>query len=74
MIDIITKEGELYRFDPETSRIYKDGFLLTSVMAEPVYSDVNGETRFSGIYLKNTDQILTLSGNKNTITNINSIR
>lgn len=74
MIDIVTKDGELYRFDPDTGRIYKDGFLLTSTVAEPIYSDVNEETRFSGIYLKATGQILTLSGNKNPITNINAIQ
>ena len=24
MIDILTKDGEMYRFDPDTERIYKD--------------------------------------------------
>ena len=74
MIEILTKDGEIYKFDPETERIYKDGFLLPSTSVEPVYSDVNGETKFSGIYLKATNQIVTLSGNKNTISNINSIQ
>jgi hypothetical protein len=74
MIEIVTKDEELYKFDPDTERIYKDGFLLPTTAAEPVYSDVNGATRFSGIYLKATNQIVTLSGNKNTISNVNAIQ
>lgn len=74
MIDILTKDGEMYRFDPDTERIYKDGFLIPTTAVEPIYSDVNGATRFSGIYLKATNQIITLSGNKNTVSNINAIQ
>lgn len=74
MIDILTNDGELYRFDPETERIYKDGQLLPSTVAEPVYSDVNSSTRFSGIYLKTTGQIVSLSGKKNTVSNISAIQ
>ena len=74
MIDILTKDEELYRFDPETERIYKDGQLLPTTVAEPFYSDVNGATRFSGIYLKTLGQVITLSGNKNTVSNINAIQ
>ena len=58
MIEILTKDGEIYKFDPETERIYKDGFLLPSTSVEPVYSDVNGETKFSGIYLKQLIKLL----------------
>lgn len=70
---IQTLDGEIYKFDPETERIYKDGFLIPTTAVEPVYSDVNGTTRFSGIYLKATEQIITLSGHKNTTTDINAI-
>ena len=68
VITITSVDGELYKFDPETERIFRDGVLVPSSQAEPVYSDVNGLTKFSGLYLKNTKQILTLSGMKNPVT------
>ncbi len=74
MVEILSSTGELYKYDQETDRLYKDGFLLSSTTAEPVFSDVNGNTKFSGIYLKNTNQILTLSGNLNPVTNSNAIQ
>lgn len=75
VVEIITQEGETYKFDPDTERIFKDGFLLPNTSVEPVYSDVNGATKFSGILLKSTNQIITLSGTKNSvIDNVNAIQ
>ena len=72
MVEILANTGELYKYDQETDRIYKDGFVLPSTTAEPVFSDVNGNTKFSGIFLKTSNQILTLSGNLNPVTNLNA--
>ena len=73
MIDIVTIKGELYRFDPETDRIFKGGRLLDSSEAEPVYSNVDEFPVFSGIFLKDVGAVLTRSGKINTITDINTI-
>lgn len=75
MINIITKTGESYSFDPSTSRIFKDGVLLSSSKVEPVYSSTNSNSpTFSGIYLKERGSILNLNGVENlAITDINLI-
>lgn len=77
MIDIITIKGEKYSFDPETERIYKDGYLLPISEVEPVYSNVPNKKdeapRFSGLYFKNSNSILSLSGKLNPVTDLNSI-
>jgi len=75
MIDIITiAKGERYSFDPETQRIFKDGVLLPSTEVEPIYSSVGeDDPKFSGILLKATGSILTLSGNVNPVSDINTI-
>jgi hypothetical protein len=73
MIDIISFKGELYRYDPETERIFKDGRLIPSTEAEPVYSNVDNSPSFSGIYLKGIESILSRSGKINSITDINSV-
>jgi len=76
MTEIYTVKGEKYSFDPETERIFKDGILLSSVQAEPIYSNFSEEEapRFSGIYLKSIESILSLSGKINPITDINTIQ
>lgn len=73
---MITMKGEKYSFDPDTERIFKDGYLMSSVQAEPIYSDNSSENippRFSGILLKATNTIVSLSGKVNQITDINSV-
>ena len=76
MKEIVTFKGEIYKFNEDTRRIFKDGVLLSSSQAEPIYSslDDNGIPEFSGLYLKDIDSILSLSGKINKITNINSIK
>lgn len=73
MVEIISHEGEVFKYDQANDRIYKDGYVLSSTIAEPVFSDVNGASRFTGIFLKPTNQILTLSGKKNYVSNINAV-
>ena len=73
MIDIISFRGEQYSYDPDTERIFKDGKLIPSTEAEPVYSDVDNMPTFSGIYLKGSEAILSKSGKINSITDINSV-
>lgn len=76
MIDIITFKGEHYSFDPDTQRIFKDGILLSSTQVEPVFSNVSDDSIpvFSGLHLKDTDSILSLSGKINPVTDINAIK
>jgi len=76
MTEIYTIKGEKYSFDPETERIFKDGVLLGIEQVEPIYSKNTEDNapRFSGIYLKDINSILSLSGKINPITNINSIQ
>ena len=75
MIEVVTIKGEKYSFDESTQRIFKDGVLVPGTAAEPVYSSIeHGKLpTFSGILLKTTNSILSLSGNINPITNINNI-
>ena len=73
VVSIQTEEGKIYKFDPETERVFLDGVLLSKNQAEPVYSDVNGSTVFSGLFLKLANQILTLSGKINPVTNSASL-
>lgn len=71
MIDIITIKGEKYSFDENTQRIFKDGVVVPGTAAEPVYS--GPILSFSGILLKTSKSVLSLNGNINPATNINSI-
>ena len=75
MIEIVTLKGNKYSYDEVTQRIYKDNILLTSAQAEPVFSNIAKETvpKFAGIYLKDSNSILSLSGKINPITDINTI-
>lgn len=70
LIDIVSFKGERYTFDSDTGRIFKEGKVLTSSEAEPVYSylgNPNNPPQFSGIYFKDKNQILTLSGKINPV-------
>lgn len=75
MIDIITLKGEKYSYDENTQRIFKDGMLLSSTQVEPIFSNFSDSMapRFSGLYLKDTNSILSLSGNINPVTDPNTI-
>lgn len=75
MKDIITIKGERYSYDEETERIFKDGKLLSSTIAEPLFQGVTEDNvpEFVGIYLKDLNAVLSLTGNINPITDINSI-
>lgn len=76
MIDIFSEKGEKYTYDPETGRIFRDGFVVSSVEAEPMFSNSpspNTPPRFSGIYFKGRNEILTLSGKYSKVSDPNSI-
>lgn len=74
MIDIFTISGERYSYDEDTARLFKDGKLLSSTIAEPLYKNTEeGTPKFMGIYLKGNNKILSLSGNLNSITDPNTI-
>ena len=74
MIDIYTIKGERYSYDDTTMRLFKDGTLLSQVVAEPVFqNNSSGIPEFAGIYLKDSNKIISLSGNINQIVYSNSI-
>ena len=74
MIDIYTLKGERYSYDENTMRLFKDGVLLSSAVAEPVFQDNGSEIpEFAGVYLKDSNKVVSLSGNINTVTDPNSI-
>lgn len=75
MIYITSEKGENYSFDPSTSRIFKDGYLMSNTEVEPIYSNIEEDVapRFSGILIKETKTILSLSGKYNQISNPNTI-
>ena len=74
---IINFKGEKYTFNEDTDRIMKDGKVLLSSQATPVYSylgDRDNMPRFSGILLKEKNSILTLNGKINPVVDINTIK
>jgi hypothetical protein len=75
MIDIITGKGEKYSFDPETQRLFKDGVFIPKTQVEPVYSgnDKNNAPIFAGLYFRDKNKILTISGKYKNIVDIDSI-
>lgn len=76
MKDIVTLRGIKYSYDERTGRIFKEGQVLTSSQAEPVYSylgDSSGEPVFGGILLKDIGSILTLNGKISPVTDPNTI-
>lgn len=74
MIDIYTLKGERYSYDENTMRLFKDGTLLSPTVAEPVFqNNSSGTPEFAGVYLKDSNKVVSMSGNINTITDPNSI-
>lgn len=76
MKDIVTLRGIKYSYDERTGRIFKEGQVLTSSQAEPVYSylgDSSWEPVFGGILLKDIGSILTLNGKISPVTDPNTI-
>ena len=75
--EIITLKGEKYTIDQDTGRIFKDGIVVPSVNAQLVYShlgDKDQPPKISGIWLKETNSILTLTGRiYPLVTNVDSI-
>lgn len=63
--EIVTIKGERYSINEETGRIFKDGLVVPSINAQLVYShlgDKDKPPKVSGIWLKETNSILTLTG------------
>lgn len=76
MIDIWTSKGELYRFDEETGRVLRNDVVIPSYKVEPIYSDVTNRSNppvFSGLWLKETNQIVTRAGNIHPVSDINAV-
>lgn len=76
MIEIISDKGEKYTYDPSTGRIFRDGYVVSSVEAEPMFSNSpypDTPPEFSGIYFKGKNEILSLSGKYNPVTDPNTI-
>ena len=76
MKDIVTLRGEKYSYDENTGCIFKDGQVLVSSKAEPVFSylgDSSAPPVFGGILLKETNSILSLNGKISPVTDINTI-
>lgn len=60
MIEIKTVAGDSYSYDLENKVVYKEG--VPNFEIEPVFSDIDGATRFSGLYLKSSNTIISLTG------------
>lgn len=76
MIEIVTKKGEVYSYDESTQRLFKDSRYIPRTEIEPVYSG-NGQDKepvFSGLYVKSSNSIITLTGNIKPVVDINSIK
>lgn len=77
MIEIHTKGGEDYRFDPSTERLFKGELFIPRSEIEPLYSGngrENSAPTFSGLWVKNKNQIITLTGNVKPLTDLNLIK
>lgn len=74
MEQINTIKGETYLYDEETDRIFKDGKLIPSTLAEAIFTNIDSFPQFSGIYLKETGQVISKSGNINTMIDSNSVQ
>lgn len=66
IIDIPSSRGN-FSYDPETERIFRDGELVPSTEAQPIYAYYGKRhfPQFAGIWLKEIDGILTRSGRIN---------
>lgn len=72
MLKIKSLTGDLYEFDPVDYKIYKNGVVQSSSTCEPIFSKNNKEDEapeFTGILLKNSNKIVTMTGNINDLTN-----
>lgn len=69
MIDIYTQKGDLWRFDPDTKRLFLNSTVVPDTVAIPIYINVDKSVppEFSGIYHKPTNTIISVSGNINKI-------
>lgn len=77
MIEIKTIVGnDIYAFDEASQKIFKNGVVLPSVSCEPIYScfDESDVPKFSGIFLKDRNAIVSLSGVISPITDTDQIR
>lgn len=63
---IKTVSGDVYRYDEEAGEVYKNEVVISG--AEPVYTEGN-PPKFAGIYLRNGNQILSLSGKMHSLSN-----
>lgn len=72
MVEILTSEG-LYKFDPSTELLSKNGAVISDNEAEPVYTMLEDDIIFSGIYFKRTGKLLSLNGNFNSVIDSNSL-
>lgn len=63
MINIPSEKG-YFSFDQNTERIFRDNALVPSKEAQPIYAYYGKRhfPQFAGIWLKDTDEILTKSG------------
>lgn len=74
MVNIYTEKGDQYSFNEETGRVIKNGIILPSFEAEPVYSKGSGSLpTFSGLFLRALNAVLTRSGKLNILSDINTL-
>lgn len=66
MVEIQTSEG-LYKYDPSTELISKNGTVLGDNIVEPVYTITDDNVMFSGLFFKGTGKLLSLNGNFNSV-------
>jgi hypothetical protein len=75
MIEIVSKAG-VYKFDPDTERLFRDNIFIPKSEIEPLYSG-NGRDKsapsFAGLWIKNKNQVITLTGNIKPLVDINQI-
>lgn len=66
---------DVYTYNEEDQKIYKNGSTVPDPNLEPIYSENSegGVPEFAGIYFRDRGQILSVSGNFNNIDDINSI-
>ena len=76
MIDIISKKGEVYSYDPNTGRVFKDQMFIPRTEIEPVFSGSSDDDipEFAGLYLKNRGAVLTKNGVEKKLTQIDAIK
>lgn len=63
-------------YDQLGEEIYRDGVLMPEGFAEPVFSDEEGKKKppkFSGIYLRQSGEIISRSGKTNKVKDKNVV-